>query len=152
MSTALPAFHEAGNPGSWTFTDRHGSVADLEGDFLGMGSSHRPYHKHVFPPYAEPKQHCSTCRWMEVRVFQEAAAPQRYLIVKSGQSIVPGEETITTFGWADSGALVVEALTDWDDAGRASFSFISRRALEQASRYDDAIHDAYKAAQRRVDP
>lgn len=152
MSTDLPAFHQAGNPGSWSFTDRHGSVAELSGDFLGLGSSHRPYHKHQFPPYAEPKQHCSTCRWMEVRIFQEADGEHRYLIVKSGVSIVPGEETITTFGWAGTGSAVVEALTDFDDAGRAAFSFISRRVLEQASRYDDDIHQAYGAAQRRVEP
>ena len=147
-STRLPVFTEAGNPGTWQFTDRHASTVRLDGDFLGMGSSHRPYHKHPYPPYAEKGQHCSTCRWMEQHVFQ--GLDGRYVVVQRGASIVPGEDEIITFGWADSGDAVVAALTSWGDDGKPSFSFVARRALEQASSYDDGIHTAYRAATERM--
>lgn len=151
-STDLPDFTQAGQPGTWTITDRHGSEILLEGDFLGIGSSHRPYHKHPFPPHAEPGQHCSTCRWMEVRIFQEDGPLGRYLVVKSGRSIVPGEEDIVNSGWADSAAEVVSALTDWDDQQRPVLTFIAKRALEQASRYDDPVYQAYRAFTERLEP
>lgn len=154
MADELPDFTHAGRPGDWHFEDRYGSETDLDGDFLGMGSSNRPFHKHAFPPYAEPKQHCSTCRWMEVRIFQEAdnlGGPYaRYLIVRTGRSIVPGEETRTTFGYQESGTGVVNALITWNDAGQGSLPYVERRALEQASQYDDLIRAAYEAALRGV--
>jgi len=149
--TELPPFTEAGEPGDWELTDRYGSVARLSGDFLGMGSSHRPFHKHSFPPYAERGQHCSTCRWMEIRVFQETPdAGGRYLAVQTGRSIVPGESDITTFGWADNGPALVAAVASWDTDGRAYFTFVSKRALETSSEYDETIRRAYRTALERV--
>ena len=148
MDTTLPPFTEAGQPGTWELTDKHGSVVRLEGDFLGMGSSHRPFHKHSFPPHAERGQHCSTCRWMEIRVFQ--GKDGRYLIVQTGRSEVPQETDITTFGWAENGPAVVAALASWGDDGRAHFTFVSKRALETASDYDEDIETAYRAALERV--
>lgn len=147
-STLLPAFTEAGVSGSWEISDRHGSLIRLTGDFLGMGSSHRPYHKHRFPPYADQGQHCSTCRWMEIRLFQ--ADDGRYLTVQRGVSIVPGEEELLTFGWAADGPAAVEALTSWDREQRAYFTFVAKRALEQASQYDGAVDAAYREVVRRV--
>lgn len=156
MADDLPDFTHAGQPGDWHFEDRYGSETDLDGDFLGMGSSNRPFHKHAFPPYAEPKQHCSTCRWMEVRIFQENENPDggersgRYLIVRTGRSIVPDEETRTTFGYQDSGSGVVNALITWNDIGQGALPYVERRALEQAAQYDDSIREAYEAALRGV--
>lgn len=148
MSTTLPPLTEAGQAGDWELTDRYGSVVHLEGDFLGLGSSYRPFHKHPFPPHAEKGQHCSTCRWMEIRVFQHTDG--RYLVVQTGRSEVPGEDNLTTFGWAESGAATVAALASWKDNGRAFFTFVAMRALETASAYDDAVHTAYRAALERV--
>lgn len=148
MTTTLPAFTQAGECGDWTFTDRYGSTTDLDGDFLGMGSSHRPFHKHSFPPYAEPRQHCSTCRWMEVRIFQEVRsddASRRYLVVRTGQTIVPGEERRTTFGYLDTAADLVNALVTWEE-GRGRLGYVERRALEQAASYDRDLQSAYDAA------
>lgn len=149
ITMTLPDFTQAGDPGRWHFEDRYGSTTDLVGDFLGMGSSHRPYHKHVFPPYAAPRQHCSTCRWMEVRIFQEAgdrdATGGRYLVVRTGQSIVPEEEIRTTFGYLDSAPGLVNALITWSEDGVGRFGYVERRALEQAAQYDEDIHAAYTA-------
>lgn len=147
-SDTLPPFTEAGQPGDWELTDRYGSEAHLRGDFLGMGSSHRPFHKHSFPPYAERGQHCSTCRWMEIRIFQHQDG--RYLVVQTGRSIVPGEDELTTFGWPEGGPAVVAALASWKEEGKAFFTFVAKRALETASEYDDALHAAYRAALERV--
>lgn len=149
MPSPLPVFTQAGVSGTWEFTDRHGSAVRLEGDFLGMGSSHRPYHKHTFPPYADQGQHCSTCRWMEIRVFQEAENG-RYLVLQRGASIVPGEEDIITFGWAEDGPAVISAMSSWDKDGRAFFTFVARRALETASALDDGLDRAYQQALERV--
>lgn len=147
MSADLPDFTQAGQPGTWEFTDRYDSSTTLDGDFLGMGSSRRPYHKHAFPPYAESGQHCSTCRWMELRIFQQdACCGSAYLIVRTGQSIVLGEEIRTTFGYLATGVEVVNALISWSPEGRGSLGYVERRALEQASQYDDAIRTAYEAA------
>lgn len=156
MAEDLPDFTQAGVSGTWHFEDRYGSETDLVGDFLGMGSSHRPSHKHRFPPFAEPKQHCSTCRWMEVRIFQEHEAPEggersgRYLVVRSGRSIVPGEETRTSFGYMGSGADVVSSLISWDEDGVAALAYVERQALVQASAFDDSINESYEAALRGV--
>lgn len=150
MTSPLPPLTEAGVHGTWTFTDRYGSRAELEGDFLGMGSSHRPYHKHPFPPYAERGQHCSTCRWMEIRIFQETTGDRRYLILQRGATEVPGEDELITFGWAENGPAVISALTTWSDNGRASVTFVAKRALEQASSFDKDVAAAYRAALSRV--
>lgn len=139
----LPDFTRAGSLGEWEFTDRYGSEAGLRGHFLGMGSSHRPYHKHAFPPYAAPKQHCSTCRWMELRLFQETGGEERYLLVRTGRSDVPGEETRTSFGWSETAADVVSALVTWTEDGASALGYVERRALEQATAYDDDLHAAY---------
>lgn len=141
-STALPTLADVGYEGHWIFTDRYGSSADLTGDFLGMGSSNRPWHNHLFPPYAERGKHCSTCRWTEVRIFQESADPGRYLLVNTGASIVDGEYTFITFGYVDTGYDVVKALTSWRD-GIPSIAFFADQALVQASGYDDDIKEAY---------
>lgn len=152
MNTNLPDFAEAGDLGRWTFTDRYGSVAEIEGDFLGMGSSHRPSHQHRFPPYAEPGKPCSACRWTEVRLFQECEAPEggersgRYLVVRTGRSAVPGEETRTSFGYLDTASEVVRSLISWSEDGAASLAYGPRQALVQASTYDDGLNEAYEAA------
>jgi hypothetical protein len=146
--TALPPFTEAGQAGHWELTDRYGTEAALAGDFLGLGSSHRPFHKHPFPPHAAKGQHCSTCRWMEIRIFQDRDG--RYLVVQTGRSVVPEESDITTLGWAPDGPAVVSALATWSESGRASFTFVARRALETASEYDSKINAAYRAALQRV--
>lgn len=152
-SSELPPITEAGELGDWEFTDRYGSVVRLEGDFLGMGSSHRPFHKHSFPPYAERGQHCSTCRWMEIRIFQEhtgPGTPARYLVVQTGRSIVPGDDDLTTFGWAENSPAVVTALMSWGDNDRAFFTFVAKRALETAAEYDENLRRTYQAALERV--
>lgn len=146
MSTSLPDFAEAGDPGRWTFTDRYGSETEIEGDFLGMGSSHRPSHQHRFPPYAEPGKPCSACRWTEVRIFQESGAPRRYLVVRTGHSTVPEEETRTSFGYLGTASEVVRSLISWSDEGAASLAYGPRQALVQASAYDDGLSEAYEAA------
>jgi hypothetical protein len=149
--STLPPFTEAGQPGDWTLTDRYGTETRVRGDFLGMGSSHRPFHKHAFPPYiAVGKGGCSTCRWMEIRVFQ--GEDDRYLVVQTARSIVPGEEDRSVMGWAEGGPAVVAAVASWGDDGKAYFTFVAKRALETASEYDDAVHAAYRAVLERVVP
>lgn len=146
MTTVLPDFAEAGDPGLWSFTDRYGSVTSVRGHFLGMGSSHRPSHQHRFPPYAEPGKPCSACRWTEVRIFQESGDPGRYLVVRTGRSAVPEEETRTSFGYLDTASEVVRSLISWSEEGAASLAYGPRQALVQSSAYDDGLSEAYEAA------
>lgn len=150
QTTPLPPFTETGEPGDWDFTDKYGSSARLKGDFLGMGSSRdgRLAHIHQFPPHAKRGQHCSACRWMEVRIFQHE--DHRYLIVQTARSVVPGERDLTILGWAMNASELIAALISREPSGKPSLSFVARQALETASDYDDELDVVYRAALERV--
>lgn len=140
----LPLHDEVGEGDDWVFQDRYGGVAKLSGYFIGFGSSHRPYHNHAFPPVRKRGQHCSTCRWTEVRIFQEDVPPFRYLVTNSGCSIAEDECKLTTFGFSERATDVIQAVTFWGDNDIPEIPFYAKRALRMAACIDpQGIGKAY---------
>lgn len=139
---ALPDKDEGGVHGTWRVTDRNGTTAEFEADFLGFGSSFRPSHNHIFPPHAPQGVHCSTCRWSETWIFQEGRNnPEgRFIVIGYGPSVVPGEVTFVTFGYADNVQELLEVLT-LQPNGKHAVKPPVARALEMAGDYSDQIHD-----------
>lgn len=136
----LPSSDEGGTAGTWIFTDRNDDVWKIEGTFLGVGSSYRPTHKgHEGTPYVPRGGHCSTCRWMEIRIFR---TDTRYFVVYTGKSIAPGEVSVITVEEAVNGMQVYERLLITKN-GRTSLTFPSRMALTAAMEWDDDIYDTY---------
>jgi hypothetical protein len=143
----LPDENEGGVHGTWRVTDRNGTTAEFAADFLGFGSSFRPSHNHVFPPYAPRKTHCSTCRWSETWIFQEGREDPagRYVVISYGRSAVPDEITFVTFGYADTVEELIKVLT-LQPNGRYVVTPPVARALEMASAYSDDIDRVFHAA------
>lgn len=145
----LPSEHDAGAYGTWKVTDRNGTTAEFDADFLGFGSSFRPSHNHIFPPHAARGSHCSTCRWSETWIFQEGRnnPKGRYVVISYGRSAVPGEITFVTFGYADTVEELIKVLT-LQPNGRYVVTPPVSRALEMASAYSDEIDRMYQVMDR----
>ena len=143
-ANTLPEPDDAGLHGTWEVTDRNGTAAVIDADFLGFGSSYRPSHNHVYPPFAKKGYHCSTCRWYETRIFQEGTRDEdgRYVIITQGPSVVPGEVTFITFGYAADVPELLEVLTLQPDGSHKVIPPVAR-ALEMAAEYSDRINDVY---------
>lgn len=141
--TDLPDVDDHGQRGTWELTDQHGAKHLINGQFLGMGSSHRPDHKGHRPGETAPRGvHCSTCRWTEVRLFQSTDGT--YFVVNCGASDVPGERDLIKVTPVRTPFEVVESLTALDHRSRRpSLTFPSRRALAQAASHSPALRDAY---------
>jgi hypothetical protein len=138
----LPDETEGGVHGTWKVTDRNGTTAEFDADFLGFGSSFRPSHNHVFPPHAPKRAHCSTCRWSETWIFQEGRNDPsgRFVVISYGRSGVPGEVTFVTFGYADTVRELIKVLT-LQPSGQYMVTPPVSRALTMAGDYSDGIHD-----------
>lgn len=68
----LPQGRDAGTRASWRLPVGRADQVDVEGVFLGVGSTHRERHPHR-PAYAYVSgrdEKCSACRWFEIRVFR----------------------------------------------------------------------------------
>lgn len=143
VETELPGKDRDGQHGVWELTDQHGAAHRIDGQFLGMGSSHRPDHKgHASGVSAPRGVHCSTCRWTEVRLFQDQDGT--YLVVNCGASDVPGERDLIKVTRVRTPFEVVESLTALDRGSRRpSLTFPSRRALAQAASHSAGLRDAY---------
>ena len=141
----LPGPDDAGVHGTWEVTDRNGTTTVIDADFLGFGSSFRPAHNHVYPPYSQRGNHCSTCRWYETWIFQEGTKDEdgRYVVISQGRSAVPGEVTFVTFGYADDIGKLLEVLTLQPDGSHKVIPPVAR-ALEMASDFSDTIHRFYE--------
>lgn len=143
-TTQLPGPDDAGFHGTWEVTDRNGTTTVIDADFLGFGSSYRPSHNHVYPPYSKRGNHCSTCRWFETWIFQEGDRNEdgRYVVISQGRSAVPGEVTFVTFGYADTVEELLKVLTLQPDGSHKVIPPVAR-ALEMASEYSDMINEWY---------
>ncbi len=110
----LPDSARVGETSDWDLPvdERHAAVR-FRGRLLGVSSSHRAYQHSSHPgqPHARPDQRCAACRWFEARIFREAGGDRRFLVHRTGVSVVPGEVTRTRFEWLRSGHEVVESLT-----------------------------------------
>lgn len=140
--TKLPEPEDLGLRSSWTIEDQDGQRITITGQFLGMGSSHRPRHKGHRDGWAPQGVHCSTCRWTEVRLFRADGGP--FYIVNCGASDVPDERDLIKFTAVSSPFEVVENLTTTDRRTQEpTLTFPARRALSQAASKDDDMRDAY---------
>lgn len=141
--TELPDLEDHGRRSSWTIQDQDGRQVRITGQFLGMGSSHRPEHKgHSRDSWAPQGVHCSTCRWTEVRLFRAEEGP--FYIVNCGASDVPGERDLIRFTEVSAPFEVVENLTTVDRrTSLPTLTFPARRALAQAASHDPKLRDAY---------
>lgn len=144
----LPGREAVGRPGTWTLADQYGATLTLTGELLGLGSSQRPRHQNHAPGEPAPRgTHCSACRWTEIRIFavdQEATptALGKYLVVKRGASIIPGETDFVEWEWLVTGHEVMELLT----TRRGTDTFLTMpasRAASQAAEYDGGMRDAW---------
>ena len=139
----LPEQDERGDSAVWEIRDRDGKLHTVSGAFLGIGSSHRPWHKgHPGEEWAPKRVHCSTCRWTEIRLFR--LDDGTFLVVNSGMSDVPGERDLTWITPVETPLEVVEFLAVTDrDSGRVTLPMPARRVLAQSARHDADIKDAY---------
>lgn len=144
--TPLPGREAVGRPGTWTITDQYGASITITGELLGIGSSWRPRHQnHQGTEFAPPRTHCSTCRWTEIRIFavdEDDRSLGRYLVVKRGASVVPGEQDFVEWDWQIAGHEVLSKLT----TRRGTDAFLTApadRALAQAAENDSGMRDAY---------
>lgn len=139
----LPIAEEHGEKAIWLIIDRDNRPHRIEGTFLGMSSSHRPEHKgHPGEQYAPRGTHCSTCRWMELRLFGDVDGD--FYVVTCGASDVPGERDLIQVNSVATPFELVESLTTTDrQTNRIVLPMLARRALAQASSYSDRVRDAY---------
>lgn len=133
---------------------------DVSYRFLGQqlagSSSQWVTHNHE-DEFVLPGGRCSACRWTSVDIYRAATRIDgqpfndepatsgplgKYLVVTSGQTIVPGEQTFVRCVWTNSPYEVFEVLTQRKN-GRVSLPGPAARALSQAAEYDDGINDAY---------
>jgi hypothetical protein len=109
----LPGPDHVGKTDSWQLIS-DGKLLIVHAKLLGMSSSHRSYqHRTVHPDkdFATGDQRCAACRWFEPRIFREVADKKRFLVHRTGVSIVPGELTRTRHEFLGTGHEVVESLT-----------------------------------------
>lgn len=149
ISTELPGQSRVGSMGLWAFTNRYADATRVTGEFVGMGSSHRPRHNHPEAVPARPGVHCSTCRWTEIRIFRstQAGQPGEYLVLYRGASIVPGEVDLIEWEWLLTAHEVMAKLA----TTRGSDTWLTppaRRAAAQAAEFDGGMRDAYQMAIR----
>lgn len=140
----LPFEEDAGTVAVWNIVDRNDRLNVLDAMFLGMGSSHRPEHKgHPETAFAPRGVHCSTCRWTEIRLFQDVESSRLY-VVKCGVSNVPDERDLIEVSSVATPFELVESLTTTDRrSGRPILPMPSRMALAQSVSYSDSLRDAY---------
>lgn len=110
-----------------TFTvKRDGDVSLVfDGLLLGSASSRRP----------------DADRWFEVKIFKTTGGT--YVVAGAGRSALPGERDRC---WAVTCAEpleVVRALTRRDEDGVEFITRTASDALEQSSRVDEAVRDAF---------
>lgn len=145
VAEGLPYAEDHGTEGAWRILDRDGREILLKGRFLGMGTSHRPQHKgHRAGTWAPRGEHCSTCRWTEIRIFSRTDGG--FYIVNCGASEVPGERDLVRVIEVGTPFEAVEKLANRDRSGSDRRPFLpvpARFALAQAAAYDESLRDAY---------
>lgn len=140
----LPSASDVGKIGTWTLSSKD-SIIELHARFLGVSTSFMPRHNHPKSRPAHRNEKCRACRWFEPRIFREVGGQQRYLVHRTGRSVVPGEETYTSHQWVYGAHEVIEVLTT-RRTGSDGVPFLTHpaaRVLAQAASHDDELDDAY---------
>jgi hypothetical protein len=145
--TNLPAADQTGAHGQWDVVDRDGVLHEISGQFLGLGSTHRPHHKgHPDETFAPRRVHCSTCRWTEVYLFHDVERDS-YAVAIMGASDVPDERDLIRVAFLESPLEVIEHLTVFDRSLKMSVIYPhARRALAQAADRDERMRWAYMSS------
>lgn len=108
----LPTSDLVGVTREWSLPITADRTVTLTADFIGFASSLRTDHEgHPGAEFGLIKTRCRACRWFEPRIFREVPDPERYLILFTGRTIIPGESTHTRLEWAHSGEEVIAALS-----------------------------------------
>jgi hypothetical protein len=176
----LPAAEQVGESALWHLPVGNDTV-HIDADFIGHASSRRDHHEgHTDGSYGSTRSRCRACRWFEPRIFRENPDPERYLILFTGETSVPGEHTHTRIEWAHSGDEVVAALATPNEVtphkcpvcdgnggterkkchacggtgivqvGGVRFTLPASRVLSQAASFDEEIREAWEKYQRPV--
>lgn len=117
----------------------------VTGDLIGRADSSRLHHNHA-GEFVEPgrENHCSTCRFYEVRIFKDDSGTEpAYIVVTMGHTIVPGEKVFTHIRRVTSPHEVLEVLTVRKPGKEPYLSKSNALALAQAAHADRALEDAY---------
>ena len=140
-----PTKDDLGEWGEWSLEEED-QILVVEGDLIGFASSQTAEHTHERGGRPQPGVKCRACRWFEVRIID---ADGKYVIHRTGKSIVPGESRLfTPTVIAETATDVVEALKD-PSGGKMSGP--AKEALTLAAEYDDdidALLNPHKALRR----
>jgi hypothetical protein len=146
--TELPAGNSSGVEALWvlpvTGTDgAPDSTLELEGRFLGMGSSRTQRHWPHAGAFATKEERCGWCRWYEARIFR--VQRNEYVLHHAGCSIVPDEITLCRYEKAYSPQEVIERYVVRKAVDKSAFlPRPAARALAQAAAFDEDLQDAYE--------
>jgi hypothetical protein len=144
----LPTEDDVGRVDDWELPSGD-ELIRVRAQFIGLSSSFRPQHyDHNDDVFARPLMRCRACRWFEPRIFREVDGRRRYLVHRTGRTIVPGETILTSHEWVRSAYEVIEVLTtrrqDHRTGNRAPFlTQPAARVLAQAATYDNDLGQAY---------
>jgi hypothetical protein len=141
----LPDESNVGQVAIWLLPSSDNTL-HVNARFLGVGTSWSEQHRHPIDRPAYQDERCRACRWFEPRIFREVDGQRRYLVHRTGQSIVPGEVSFTSHEWVHGPYEVIEVLTTRRNGVAARQPYLTHpaaRVLAQAASYDDDLNDAY---------
>lgn len=81
-------------------------------------------------------------RWTEVEIYRTTSG--RYIVATIGRTDAPEEETFYRASVSETARGVVEALHQLDDGGVRYLTWTARQALDDASRADNELSEAYR--------
>lgn len=128
----------------WVVDDKDSQI-EIDGALIGYATSQQDFHSHPENQLPQQGVRCSACRWLEVSIFRvlgESESEGRYLVARSGFSIIPGENVRHNARFTDSEFEVVELLLVRKD-DKVTLPGPSARALAAAAAFDPNMRDAY---------
>lgn len=155
---ALPGVGDVGRTDSWDIPTESGIVT-VQAVFLGTSSSYRSGHRgrrsvtnpsgqnHPASDFATGAVRCSSCRWFEPRLFRETGPDRRFLVHRTGVSIVPGEVDRFRLEYLLSAHEVIEHFVTRHSGQDSPAPFLSvpaAKILGQAAGFDVDIRDAWE--------
>jgi len=140
----LPAEADVGRTTTWHLPSGD-TTFRVTARFLGVSTSYVPQHNHPTNRAARQDERCRGCRWFEPRIFREVDGQRRYLVHRTGRSLVEGEVSYTSHEWVHGAHEVVEVLTTRRN-GKHNLPHLTHpaaRVLAMAASYDVDLRDAY---------
>lgn len=155
---ALPGVGDVGRTDFWDIPTESGMVT-VEAVFLGTSSSYRSGHRgrrspsnptgqnHPDSDFATGAIRCSSCRWFEPRLFRETGPLARFLVHRTGVSLVPGEVDRFRLEYLLNAHEVIEYFVTRHSGPGSTPPFLSvpaAKILGQAAGFDDDMRDAWE--------